>query len=339
MATIESKVRMAPYEPGNGLPLFIHAEGPELRNDPAAAATWASESRDMLDGLLLEHGAYVLRGFAVPDTNTFARVIACYPYADLDYTAGATPRSAVAGRVYEATKTPAEYWIGPHQEMSYLPSYPARLAFYCHVPPETGGETVMVDIRRFEAEMPGDIRDMVRARGIRYVRNFRSPDVSSGHARLDLAHKAWNDAFGTDDPAEAERKARAMGLEVRWLEDGGIETSHVASGFAIHPVTGRSIWFNQLTTQYICRENLGARADLWFEYYVEKGRPLPYTATWGDGEEIAKEDRAVLYALLDKLLVSFPWQHGDVMVIDNMLTAHGRNPYTGDRDVQVALLG
>jgi hypothetical protein len=33
-----------------------------------------------------------------------------------------------------------------------------------------------------------------------------------------------------------------------------------------------------------------------------------------------------------------PSQVGDVLLVDNLYTAHGPNPYTGSRDVQVALI-
>jgi len=35
--------------------------------------------------------------------------------------------------------------------------------------------------------------------------------------------------------------------------------------------------------------------------------------------------------------VNFPWQEGDILMPDNMLTAHGRNPFTGQRKIVVAM--
>jgi alpha-ketoglutarate-dependent taurine dioxygenase len=46
-----------------------------------------------------------------------------------------------------------------------------------------------------------------------------------------------------------------------------------------------------------------------------------------------------LYPVLEEVTVAFPWRAGDVMILDNIYSFHGRNAFTGTRDVQVALLG
>jgi hypothetical protein len=35
--------------------------------------------------------------------------------------------------------------------------------------------------------------------------------------------------------------------------------------------------------------------------------------------------------------VTFPWHKGDVLLLDNMLAAHGRSPYTGPRNILVGM--
>ena len=35
--------------------------------------------------------------------------------------------------------------------------------------------------------------------------------------------------------------------------------------------------------------------------------------------------------------VSFPWRQGDILMLDNMLVAHARNPYVGPRKIVVGM--
>jgi hypothetical protein len=39
----------------------------------------------------------------------------------------------------------------------------------------------------------------------------------------------------------------------------------------------------------------------------------------------------ILDVVYSKLEVAFPWEKGDRMMVDNVLAARGRNPYTGTR--------
>ncbi|MNF05587.1 Taurine catabolism dioxygenase TauD, TfdA family [compost metagenome] len=41
--------------------------------------------------------------------------------------------------------------------------------------------------------------------------------------------------------------------------------------------------------------------------------------------------------VLDECEVVFPWRTGDVLMLDNMLTAHARKPFSGERKVVVAM--
>ncbi|MDB5448131.1 MAG: syringomycin synthesis regulator SyrP, partial [Phenylobacterium sp.] len=73
--------------------------------------------------------------------------------------------------------------------------------------------------------------------------------------------------------------------------------------------------------------------------YDDAGLPRPYNTTYADGGQIAPDDLASIYPILDELEVAFSWEQGDLMLLDNFYTFHGRGAYTGHRDVQVALLG
>ena len=81
----------------------------------------------MIDWLLVRHGALLLRGFPVRDTDAFTRLISHYRPHGAGYVGGATPRAAIKGAVYEATQVPQQVTILLHQEMAYLKDYPVKL--------------------------------------------------------------------------------------------------------------------------------------------------------------------------------------------------------------------
>jgi alpha-ketoglutarate-dependent taurine dioxygenase len=325
---------------GTTLPLFIEPVDPRLTDDIRSAADWVAEHRRELDNILLTHGAYVLRHFPVVDTTSFDTIIGGYDSADMDYSGGATLRGTVQGRIYEATRVPAEMRLPLHQEMSYLPHWPGRLAFYCHVAATTGGETIIGDMRATGAAIPPKFYDAVAECGVLYRRNFRDESVTR-HPALDAIHRTWQDAFLTDDKAVAGAGCTSMGLEYQWNDDGSLTTAFRTAGVIEHPATGERVWFNQIPAQTMrtkTERTYGPAIKALLDEWYPSGHPRPNETWFGDGGEIDPADIDAVYDALDAVTVAFPWRAGDVMVLDNVLTAHGRNPYTGQRDVQVALL-
>ena len=203
-------VTVAGYEDGDGLPLFVTPERESLRGDADAAIAWFRHHRMEIDRLTTAVGAVVLRDFAIADTRHFGALVEEYPTMEFGYSAGVTPRAQIEGKIFEATSAPPQFRIPLHQEMSYLPQYPAKLVFYCRQPPTSGGETILGDMRRFDRALDPLFRAAIAEKGVLYQRNFRSPDWSIGHPVLDARHRAWTDAFGTTDRGQAEESCAAM---------------------------------------------------------------------------------------------------------------------------------
>ena len=222
--------------------------------------------------------------------------------------------------------------------MAYLSHYPGRLAFYCRMPAVWGGETHIVDMRRVTAALPSDFRRRLEERGVRYTRNLLANGDSIGHPSLDATHKTWAATFGTENPDEAVAQARKMGLTPEWLPDGSLTVTYGASGFTRHPATGETVSFQQIILQSITPKTRGAERYALYESHYGTKRPWPYLTTYGDGGLIDRDDVDLLYEIGKSFTVGFPWSAGDVMILDNILVAHGRNAFTGARDLQVAML-
>jgi alpha-ketoglutarate-dependent taurine dioxygenase len=324
------------YEAGAGLPLFVQPLEPRLAHDGDCFRDWYWDRAGEIDGLLDEAGALVFRGFAVRNTQEFDRLVQPYQRPSFGYAGGATPRGKLGDRVFEATAAAPHIHIALHQEMCYLPAYPSRLVFFCRMPSVNGGETVIGDMRRVTDELDRHFIDAVDRLGIRYTSNFRDSSVSTGNTYLDGVHKTWQSAFSTQDPDQALGEARATGLEAERLDDGSIRTTFLGPGMIDHPRTGERLWFNQLQTLNLGHHNM-ARYEEFEHAYGATGR-FPFAATLGDGTPVASKQAIALAETLKRCEVAFPWSSGDVLLIDNFRVGHGRNTFSGLRDVQVAMV-
>ena len=322
-----------------GPPLVIQPNDVSLRSDPEAARDWFASRHDVIGNLIADVGAVLLRGFPIQQTAGFAAMMNHFPRHVHGYRGGATPRAELGPGVYEATQVAASVDIKLHQEMAYLADYPSKLAFFCNVAAETGGETIIGDMRRFTRELDPDFVDELERRGVSYHRNFRadaSPHGSDEHAKI--YHATLEQGFGTTDRSQIEEDCRILGMDTEWLDDGSLSITLVRDAFASHPVGGDRVYFNHILTQIIDPDWLGETYEPFLDLYDRAGRPRPYHVTYGDGSPIPLERHRAVDAGLKTVAVGSPWESGDVMIVDNVYTAHGRNPFTGHRDVQVALL-
>jgi hypothetical protein len=64
---------------------------------------------------------------------------------------------------------------------------------------------------------------------------------------------------------------------------------------------------------------------------------LPFNTAFGNGDPIGPDVVQVINETYEAHTVREPWQAGDLLVVDNIRTAHGREPFEGPREVVVAL--
>lgn len=283
--------------------------------------------REELDGVLRTRGALLVRGFELTEPAQLATIVEALGGTPMDYVAGNSPRTKIDRSVYSSTEYPARYPICLHSELSYAPSWPSQILFLCLVPPAEGGETPIADCRRMLSALPGDVRDRFEARSIRYVQNL--------HGGTGLG-KSWMETFETSERAQVERFLAAGGASFEWRANGSLRLQYVRPATAVHQSTGEAVWFNQADQWHV--SNLDARTrEALLQVYAKD--ELPLNAYWDDGSDIAEHDLDVVRDTFRSQAVSAPWQRGDLLILDNMLFAHGRNPYRGPRKVVVAMSG
>lgn len=285
---------------------------------------WATANAERLNERLLTAGAVLLRGFDVPDASVFSGFVKVFGEELAEYTYRSTPRSKV-GDVYTSTEYPASEVIPLHNENSYTSRWPQRLWFYSAVAARSGGETPLADSHAVYQRIPADVRERFERHGVRYVRNYR--------AGMGIS---WEETFPGMDRAAVERFCGERGIVVEWQSDNGLRTTETCQAVATHPVTGKQVWLNQAHLFHVSSLNEATRLAL-LELMAEE--ELPRSAYFGDGSRIDDADLAAVRDAYEAETLAFPWQTGDLLTVDNMAMAHGRNSFEGPRKVLVAMTG
>lgn len=318
-------------------PLWIESVDARLSHDIAAADRWMSDNHAAIEQALLAFGAIVWRGLPVVEAEDFARLMRGFePFAP-GYVGGTSDRKPISGNVMEATRTPPDYCIHLHQEMSYMLHSPRLVTFHCKVAPTTGGETIICDMRGVLEALPAELQRKLLGHSVDYVRHMRTEAVEDWRADPIFNHPSWQYKFETDDRAVVEAQLRERGAEFAWDDEGGLSFWTRVPGVTTHPVTGDLVFFNQMNSQVQHRLTVGDERAKLIEDAHRSTVQRPYSVRFSNGEALSEDEFIAIHAEFERRKVAFPWRAGDVMLLENTLTGHGRHPFTGPREVQVML--
>lgn len=314
----ESIVRTETLYPESRLPLLITpAEG------GLDIAAWAASNRGFIEANLFKHGGLLFRGFNVGTPVEFEQFGKSVCGELLEYRERSSPRTQVNGRIYSSTDYPPDHGIFLHNENSYQNSWPLKILFFCETPAEHGGETPIADCRRVFERIDPAIKKRFIEKKWMYVRNF-------GYGfGLD-----WQTVFQTTDKAAVEEHCRRNGIDCEWKDNDRLRTRAIRPSVAVHPRTKEATWFNHATFFHVSTLEPPVYELLRKEFAEED---LPTNTFYGDGSQI---EPSVLDELREAYLretILFPWKQGDILMLDNMLTAHGRSSFSGPRRILVAM--
>ncbi len=315
--SVEELIKTDYLQEGGQFPLVIQPNNAEID-----IISWAKNNREYLETQLFKHGAILFRNFqinSVSDFESFAEIICPNLFAEY----GDLPRTEEGGKVYGSTPYPADKAILFHNESSHLHCFPLKIWFYCVQGAEKGGETPIVDCRKAYQLLSPQLREKLASKQLMYVRNFAEG--------LDVS---WQNFFQTTDKNEVENYCCQAGIDFEWYDNDGLVTRQIRPALALHPKTGETVFFNQIQLHHISYLDTDVRESLLSIFGESK---LPRNVYFGDGTPITEAEIAEVNSVYQQSQTSFPWQPGDIIMLDNMLAAHGRNPYIGERKIVVAM--
>jgi len=303
---------------GQQLPLVMrpHADNLDLPE-------WAGNNRAEIEKALEKHGAILFRGFNLKSVAEFERFVKEVSGDVLEYNERSSPRSQISGRIYTSTDYPPDKQIFLHNVQSYNLVFPMKIFFYCAQAPEGGGATPIADTRRVFERIENEIRERFIERKYAYVRNFG-----------DGFGLSWQEAFQTTRRSEVQEYCRSNQIEYEWKAGNRLRTKQVREVAIRHPNTGEWVWFNHLTFFHFSTLDRKIQEEV-LKAFAEED--LPNNTYYGDGRGIEAEVMEHLRDAYRQEMVRFDWEEGDVLMLDNILAAHGREAYTGERKVAVGM--
>ncbi|WP_320777627.1 TauD/TfdA family dioxygenase [Streptomyces sp. CRN 30] len=288
--------------------------------DPAA---WAAGHREALRAAVARHGRVLVRGLGLTDPATAAPVLKRLADGLMADREPFAPRRDYGDGVYSATRWPAQQQMCMHHEVSYALEFPGLMSFACLEAPAEGGATVLADAVDVLRDLPADIAERFEREGWLLTRSYND-EIGASVA----------EAFGTDDRQAVERYCRANAVEWSWQPDGTLRTRQHRGAVLRHPADGRRCWFNQIA--FLSRWTMEPEVREYLtDVYGEDG--LPFDTRFGDGAPIGEDVVRAINAVYDRHTLREPWETGDLLLVDNIRTAHGREPFEGPREVLAAL--
>ncbi|WP_100525569.1 condensation domain-containing protein [Mycobacteroides abscessus] len=286
---------------------------------------WIRANHDFVYSKVAEYGAVLFRGFGISSVDQFHKLATAVHPELVEYSEPSTPRGEYKEKIYVSSEYPNWYSIPLHGELAYTYRWPMKALFYAKKVATSGGETPIADAREVLLNITPKLRDKFREKHVMYVRNF-------GGGML----VPWQKVFATADPGEVERHCMENSpMHVEWLDGGRLRTRQIRPATAIHPITGEEVWFNQAHIFHAYSLGNEMQNKLYEEFGVEG---LPVHALYGDGTPIANSEMDEIYHAYEVCKWAEPWQQGDVLLADNMLMAHGRHPFEGERETVVAFV-
>ena len=295
--------------------------------DSREFASWIALHKYDIEANKLKYGAVVFKDLNLPADDQSVAKFEAFAQAlskeGLFNENGEHPHINISGYVSKPVHYSPKSQLLWHSENSFNHTWPLHIWFACLQLAENGGQTTLVNNRKVYELIPKNIREKFVSKGVLYVRNYAEG------AGLD-----WRTVFQTDSKQQVEAVCKENKIDFEWTHNDSLRTMALRPAALKHPKTGELCWFNQAQHWHIACLETNTRAAIQ-ELYAEQD--YPRACYYGDKTSIADEDMHAILDVYRNIEFAPQWEQGSMLMLDNVLCAHGRNAYTGERKLLVAL--
>ncbi|KAF7585087.1 hypothetical protein BBP40_000474, partial [Aspergillus hancockii] len=274
--------------------------------------------------LLAQHGTLLFRNLPIHTAHDFSTFAHAFGYKPHEIIGIVVDRPLLAPNVAPANEAPSTVQIYNHNESPQVPHAPEYIFFWNQRAAEKGGETPISSslelFHRARAEIPEFI-DLVAEKGVlsRVVYNVERQFEGGSTLRQ---------AFGKEILDEDDQETRREKIEKQikrygrgeftsweWSGDGReLVVTHRLPAIRTQVGTNLPSLFTGLAAYW---KRVGAG---------DEARRNVTRQLFGDGRVIPERYLEKLVAITEEIRVLHKWEEGDVLVFDNVVAQHGREP-------------
>ncbi|MFT4629049.1 MAG: alpha-ketoglutarate-dependent taurine dioxygenase [Arenicella sp.] len=289
------------------------------------ACRWIEQNIIEIEAALARSGALLFRGFPIDSVETFDAFSAAFAYSSFTHQESLSNavRINFTERVFTANEAPKNVEIYLHHEMAQTPISPEKIFFFCLSAAEHGGATPICRSDKLYAALKSSDPQLAQQfvdKGLKYTTHMPAQDdQASGQGR------SWKSTLSVKTKQQAERKLRELAYSWNWQADTSLRATTPILPAVRTLNDGTQVFYNQLVAAYLGWEGVQENPSK--------------AITFGDGSAIPVEGLKSIVEMTADYTYDIHWQDGDVALIDNKMTMHGRRPYSGERkrEVLVAL--
>ncbi|KAJ5502604.1 Taurine catabolism dioxygenase TauD/TfdA [Penicillium fimorum] len=291
------------------------------------------EKDGILTKKLARHGTLLFRDLPIYNAEDFSKFAHAFGYKPHEIIGIVVDRPLLAPNVAPANEAPKEVLIYSHNESPQVPHAPEYIFFYGHHAPSKGGESPISSslelFNRAQQEIPEFVAELAE-KGVLSKVIYRVDQQYEGGSTL-------KQAFGKEiqDGDDEETKRRKVEAQIarygrgehttwEWTDDGLVLT-HRLPVIRTQPGTNLPTLFTGLAAYW-------KRTQFDIEARKKVTQQL-----FGDGTPIPEKYLAHLAKITDEIRVLHRWQEGDVLVYDNIIAQHGREPWQGEQSDRVIM--